>query len=96
MERLAQLPLMLWWRRNNLPGHRIALAVVVIGVLLTSWPHVYENEYYAARETLVSLRFILAGRNIGALLLLGLCLAGMALWSKAQTARPTTGHSNNE
>jgi hypothetical protein len=81
----ALLPI--WWQRNNLPGIRLATGVLLTGVLLTTWPHVHENSYYAARETLGSLRLILAGRTVGALLLLGLCMAGMILWNKTGTAK---------
>lgn len=83
----ALLPI--WWRRNNLPGIRLATGVLLSGVLLTTWPHVHDNSYYAARETLGSLRLILAGRTVGALLLLGLCMAGMILWNKTGTAKPS-------
>jgi len=79
----------IWWRRNNLPGRRIAMAVLVLGVLLTAWPHVLDNPYYAANETLGSVRLILAGRTVGALLLLGLCLVGMWQWNKTGTAEPS-------
>ncbi|WP_167599127.1 glycosyltransferase family 87 protein [Chlorobaculum sp. 24CR] len=84
----------IWWRRSNLPYYRIATAVLIVGVLLTAWPHVHENEYYFARETLFSLRLILAGRTVGALLLLGLCLAGMKLWTKSRTKEATPGQSD--
>lgn len=80
----ALLPI--WWRRNNLPYRRITTALLLLGVLLTAWPHVYEDSYYFTRDTLGSLRLILAGRTVGALVLLGLCLVGMKLWSKNRTA----------
>ena len=83
----ALLPI--WWRRNNLPGARLATGVLITGVLLTAWPHVQGNDYYAARETLGSLRLILAGRTVGAFVLLVVCLVGMKLWNKTGTAEPS-------